>query len=269
VNCASRGSFRADNIFCRIPATQHFRKSFLEVAMRPILPAVLLSTVSFSATSADDLDGCLQSFHPDIAVDACSRVLHHYGLSPRQVAMTLNNRAGAHLMLGEVDEAIDDLTLALALHPDYPLALYNRALAQIRRERYGQAIVDLDHALKLQPDYIEALHNRGFAHEKLGRYADAIADFSNVIARDGTLKTAYNNRGVAYRKSGQFEQAIVDFSAAITLDPMYLNARLNRAAACEQLGRRRDAIADYRQALERDPSNAEVMAQLQRLSVGE
>jgi tetratricopeptide (TPR) repeat protein len=94
-----------------------------------------------------------------------------------------------------------------------------------------KAIEYLSHAIKLQPDYAGAYYNRGIAYTGLGQYQRAIEDFNEAIGLKSDYAYAYNNRGLAYNGLGQYQRAIEDFNKVIRLKPDYDNAYSNRGIA--------------------------------------
>ena len=125
---------------------------------------VLLALFLPEVARAYDFDACTDSLDPAAAVEGCTATLQKHWANPAQVAMILNNRGSAHVLLGEFDKAIDDFNRAIDLDPDYARAHYNRASAYLGKLDYQSATADLSKAIHLKQDYMEALHNRGFVH---------------------------------------------------------------------------------------------------------
>lgn len=131
--------------------------------------------------------------------------------------------------------------------------LFHSAYALCSREKCtnSQAAVEyLSGALKLKPDYLEARYNRGNIYINTGQYQEAIEDFSEVIRqRPDHLKARYN-RGIAFIKTKQYQQAIDDFERVISLKPEYADAYNNRATAYLLKGNRDFGCRDARKACE-------------------
>ena len=88
-----------------------------------------------------------------------------------------HHRLGRELSAkGEFQKAVDELTEALKLKPDFPLALNARGFAYLRLRDYKRAIADLDEALRLDPRYSNAYRNRAAARRALGDKAGAEED---------------------------------------------------------------------------------------------
>ena len=66
----------------------------------------------------------------------------------------------------------------------------------------GKAIEYLSEAIRLKPDYVVAYYNRGVAYDDLGQYQRAIQDSDTAIRLKPDYANAYNNRGIAFILSG-------------------------------------------------------------------
>lgn len=112
--------------------------------------------------------------------------------------------------------------------------LFHSAYALCSQEKCTNphaAVEYLSGALKLKPDYVEARYNRGNIYINTGQYQKAIEDFSEVIRQRPTHISAIYNRGIVYIKIKQHQQAIEDFNRAVILKPDYADAYNNRGTA--------------------------------------
>ncbi|WP_375769444.1 tetratricopeptide repeat protein [Archangium gephyra] len=94
-------------------------------------------------------------------------------------------RAESLEVLGRHEDAERDWTLALAEEPDNPWLLHQRALARGRLGRLEEAVRDITDALAAQegePVDAELLRDRGVLRERLGDTAGARADFDAGLA---------------------------------------------------------------------------------------
>lgn len=96
--------------------------------------------------------------------------------------------------------------------PNY-IPYYNRATTHLGMDRPEQAVLDLTAALALRRDWHAIYNNRALAYAKLGRFDKALSDYDQALAlhRDGSL---FRNRGFANLQAGRLERAIVDFESA-------------------------------------------------------
>jgi S1-C subfamily serine protease len=162
------------------------------------------------------------------------------------------------LKAGELDQAIVELTAAIALDPKNASAYYNRGIAYRKKGELDKAISDYNKAIELDPKYAWAYNNRGNAYVDKDELDKAISDYNKAIELDPKYPKAYNNRGVAYLKKGELDKAISDYNKAIELDPKYALAYNNRNNAYAKKGEPDKAITDFKKAIELDPKYATV-----------
>lgn len=78
------------------------------------------------------------------------------------------------------NKAIEYLSNAIKLQPNYTKTYYNRGLAYYDLGQYQKAIEDFDEAIRLKPDYAHAYYNRGTAYFNLGNNNLACSDFQKA-----------------------------------------------------------------------------------------
>lgn len=88
--------------------------------------------------------------------------------------------ADALTELGQLDQAVVVLTVAVFTAPDYYDAVYRRGRTCLRMENYRQALRDMDSALRLVPDSADAHYWRGWTLLKLGKVREAFKDFDTA-----------------------------------------------------------------------------------------
>lgn len=165
-----------------------------------------------------------------------------------------NNLATAFLEAGEIDQGIEQLSIALEIKPESPV-YYNLGLAFKQKGYLDRAAGYFVQALQLNPDVADAHNNLGIIRMAQGDGEKAIQHFSNALEKDPQLFQAHNNLGTLLLGSGQFEEAIFHFSRALEINPRQARAHNNLGAALDLLGRSEEAIAHYLQALELAPSS--------------
>ncbi len=132
-----------------------------------------------------------------------------------------NNLAALYIDQGRYTEAVMNLNEALALRPNYFMAVLNRAVAYSQQGRMGQALVEFSRAEKLNPRSPRLFLNRGLAEYAAGYYATAVNDYTDLISLEPDNARAYLERGRAFIKMGYFQDAMDDFQHAIALRPDY------------------------------------------------
>lgn len=154
--------------------------------IKPLLFACFLVALPGpSLAQQDDAAARCQSgeggFEAQVA--ACSQVLD----GQPDAATRLNalvRRAGAHFRNGKTDDAIADISQAIALAPDNATVYRARGMMRNARFEHELALADLDRALELAPGDTGALRHRAHAYEELGQDDKAMADFNAILARD-------------------------------------------------------------------------------------
>ena len=226
----------------------------------------------------------------DEAIRLFSRAIAFGGLDAKNQAITLNLRGNAYLGRGQsevaladvteslrlaetidahftrakifiaqyrFDDAVEDLTRAIALGGEAADVYGLRGHAHLYAGRMDDAFKDLDHALKIQPNYAFALRTRGHAFMNNGQDDKAIADLTQAIALDAKDSEAYWLRAYAWRyRKKQPLKAVADYTAAIKADPNDSTNRTSRADVYEELGRYAEASADYDEWIKQNPRGA-------------
>jgi tetratricopeptide (TPR) repeat protein len=103
--------------------------------------------------------------------------------------------------------------------PSDAAAAYNHGVEAERVGRHDQAVADLTEAIALKPDFAEAYESRGVAYDQKGLYDRAIADYTRAIALGAAIAETYFNRGAAYEHRRLYRKALADYRAAVSLDP--------------------------------------------------
>jgi len=156
----------------------------------------------------------------------------------------------------EPEKAIEYLTQAIRLEPNYSKAYSNRGFAYMALNQLDQAITDFDQAIRLDPSLAPAYLNRGIVYRNLKQLDRAITNFDQAIRLLPNYALAYDIRGSAYSDFKQFDRAIADFDQAIRLNPNLAQAYYNRGLAYGKLYQFDRAITDHNQAISLHPNDA-------------
>ena len=127
--------------------------------------------------------------------------------------------------------AIKDLDQALAISPDFTLALllrstarYKQALSELNNPENARkvnmsitlhgVVDDLDKVIKQSPNMAIAYYNKGVALAELQDFTSALSAFTNAIELAPDFGEAYYNRGNVFLKLGNRTAGTNDLSKA-------------------------------------------------------
>jgi tetratricopeptide (TPR) repeat protein len=101
---------------------------------------------------------------------------------------------------------------------------YSRGVEAENAGRHDEAILDLTWAIALMPTFAGAYASRGVAYDQKGLYDRAIADYTRALALENgavstTIAETYFNRGAAYEHRRLYPRALTDYRTALGLDP--------------------------------------------------
>ena len=122
-----------------------------------------------------------------------------------------------------------------------------------------EAIDDLSKAIKIEPNYADAYLLRGFIYWKINQELGAIADLAKAIELEQDKLQAYIIRGEIlglYRIRGYKEEAIIDYNKAIEIHSKVSYIWLRRGVLKWKINNIEGAIADFSKVVEIDPNNA-------------
>jgi tetratricopeptide (TPR) repeat protein len=156
-------------------------------------------------------------------------------------------------LLGDLDGAIADDTMAIKLDPKTPMYRGNRAIAYEEKGDRVNALADFNFEVAASPKSAPAIANRGLFFLNIGEMALAIADFTTAIKLDANFSKAYANRAEAYRQKGDLDAALADLGQAIRINPRDPLNYARRADTLRYRGDFKGAIAEDDRALAVDP----------------
>ena len=119
-------------------------------------------------------------------------------------------RARARRQLGQVQEAIEDLTKAIELRPTAALYI-GRGDCRSALDRHPEAIAEFDRAIEMEPKSMTGYHYRGRERFKAGEVEKSIADFDRAIELNPDHENECWERGLSRYYAGQFAKAQVSF----------------------------------------------------------
>jgi tetratricopeptide (TPR) repeat protein len=152
-------------------------------------------------------------------------------------------------------QAIQELTTAIKLNPQYASAYFVRGFARSQIQDYRGAIGDYSKAIELNPKFGVAYYNLGVIKaEKINDQQGALADYNRAIEMNPEVPDIYLNRGVVKDRLKDIPGAIADHNKAIALNPQYARAYSNRAKLKFKQKDYPGSLADLDQAITLSPT---------------
>ena len=105
------------------------------------------------------------------------------------------------------DEAIASLKKAIAMFPDYFLALELLGTEYVKRNEFEPAVPVLTHALEVNHSASRSLYALGVANLKLNHAVEAIELLKKCADLDSTNANVYMYMGIAYGNNRELDQA--------------------------------------------------------------
>ena len=162
-----------------------------------------------------------------------------------------NNLGMVFAKSSEHRAAIDKFTDAVALDPNYALALTNRGNAYGVLGDFHQGLQDHSRAIEVAPEFMAAYFNRGNLYGHFRHFELAIGDLTKAISlMPDNMRMAkakiYKIRGATYGRLGKDRLAIQDFTKAIELNPNFYQAYLRRDMIYQRMRRSGQAVEEFR-----------------------
>jgi tetratricopeptide (TPR) repeat protein len=164
-------------------------------------------------------------------------------------AVERNNAAQALSERGELTEAIEAFTSALALDRKLHAAYYNRGHCYLRLGRLDEALADIESSLLLNPNFVDAIAIRGQIATLRGKYDLAQADLDKALAMSPNSSVALTYRGNLWVAQADYERARADYDRALQLNPAESRAYQGCGLVWLAQGKLDAALADCSQAL--------------------
>ncbi|MHC4041527.1 tetratricopeptide repeat protein [Bradyrhizobium sp. 23AC] len=227
--------------------------------MLRVVSLVILTSGLFSAAAdpqADDLTLCRdRQAEAQARASACDNLLKADKLGGKDKAIALSVRGNTLISKRDYDRAIETLSIAVDLDPDYVIALNLRGLAYERKGQDDLAMTDYNLALQKRPTYGVPYNNRGVIYARRGALQSAIDDFSLSIKYTPKFLLGWTNRARARTLMKDFDGAIADFAEAEKIDPTAPQIASNRCITYGMMGKYAQALADCNGLIERQPKN--------------
>jgi WD40 repeat protein/serine/threonine protein kinase/Tfp pilus assembly protein PilF len=164
--------------------------------------------------------------------------------------------------LDDFQGAIEDLTKAIQIYPNYLEAYCNRGFIRSQLGDLQGALANYNQALVIDSSCASAFHdqssiclilrNRSDVLLNLGDFQGAIDDLTRVIQLNCNDNTAYSKRGYILYKFGNLQLALQDLNTAIQLNPNDAVNYCHRGNIYAALGEHFQEIEDFSSAIQLD-----------------
>ncbi len=198
----------------------------------------------------------LRLFEKDQLLKAIENLETSASLDPKNY-LTYFFLGSSYEKTGNLEKALLNYNVSLALKPDFSEGLFSRVIVYRRIGKCKQAIEDLNHLLELPEGETQVIYFRGIKfgendidtgfdqlltmstresdiHRLLGQcYADlkqqelSIYHYTEAIRLSRGQDNLYVNRGLVYMESGKTDSARNDFQTALDINPQNALARYN------------------------------------------
>ena len=158
---------------------------------------------------------------------------------------------------GKLQEAVQEVSIAIQKNPKDALAYVYRGHLNVRLGNYGAAIEDSSRAIEIDPNFAWAYANRAYVNLRLQNGREALQDSNKAIELDPRFALGYVVRGAANFFFLKYQEIIDDSNKALGLNPNIAWAYVNRGVANQSLGNKIRAYLDIKKAIEIDDKCAE------------
>jgi choline-sulfatase len=180
----------------------------------------------------------------------------------RQVVASDSHVVDAWLMIGneysrrrELPRALEAFQRALALKPDYDIAVFNMANVYRSMGKDDEALVGYRRLLELDPRNAQAHQAVAQVLVDHGRLDEAQQSLNRALDIQPAMAAARNTLGALRLKQGDVAGGEREIRAALAQNAQLRHAHFNLALAAEQRGDAEGAIAEYRKEIELFPGN--------------
>jgi tetratricopeptide (TPR) repeat protein len=161
---------------------------------------------------------------------------------------------------GSRREALNFLSKAIALRPDYEAAYFSRGYVFSQLDYFKEALNDYNKYIEIDPYYANTYNNRALIKsDNLNEDLSALADYDKAVSLNPTEFVFYLNRGsLKRRKLLDYPGALNDLNTAIMLAPdfpacYFIRGNIKYFGLKDLSG----AISDYDQAINLNKNFAE------------
>jgi len=168
-----------------------------------------------------------------------------------------NNLGMAFFQQGNLDQAANHFSAALRVQPGNSAVHYNLGLIMEKKGYLQSAVDNYLKALSIKPDVAEVLNNLGVVLQRQEKIKEAIDRYLEAIKLKPDYAEAHNNLGIALAGQGRFKEATDHFSEVLRLQPDYAGAFNNLGVVLQRQEKIKEAIDCFLEAIKLKPDYAE------------
>ncbi|MFA5804775.1 MAG: tetratricopeptide repeat protein [Melioribacteraceae bacterium] len=179
------------------------------------------------------------------AIGDYTQILWPNGKDPEAFRM----RAKALEKQGNYDGALNDLTSVIKLEgkaEDYA----TRGIVYGKIEKFQTAIEDLTKAIALQPNWVDYYLKRAQIYYLMEKYDAALQDASKAQDLNAIIPDPYTFSATVYLKMEKFNEALEQMNSAITFAPEEAQLYATRGMVFNKLNKKDESIADLKKAVD-------------------
>ncbi|XP_060098731.1 tetratricopeptide repeat protein 13 [Heteronotia binoei] len=182
----------------------------------------------------------------------------------------LEQRAEILSPLGQISEALADLTKAIQLKPSARLYRH-RGTLYFMSEEYATAYEDFQNSLELNKNQPTTMLYKGLTFFHRGLLKEAIESFKDALKQKADFIDAYKSLGQAYRELGNFEAATENFQKALMLNPNHVQTIQLGGMMLYHHGNLEEALKNFKRCLQLEPYNevCQYMKGLSHVTLGQ
>jgi tetratricopeptide (TPR) repeat protein len=180
------------------------------------------------------------------------------------------DQAGKLIDKGDFDNAIIELSKAVAIYPDYVTARNKLGVQYLKRKRLPEAAEQFKAVLEKNPKYFDARLNLGIVFYEQKRYNEAVEELNQAVSLDSSHPAAHLFWGITALEMNDLIVAERELVKALLLGgERYSNAHYYFAHVYLKTGHREEAAREFTLFLKTAPSGdmaTQARALLQQLT---
>jgi tetratricopeptide (TPR) repeat protein len=162
-----------------------------------------------------------------------------------------------HLHESELQNAIEEFSIAIELMPSFSLAYHNRSIVYKLTGDFKQSISDLDEAISLNSEYAVFYFSKGLLFQKLNMTEEAVDHYLKAIDISTYYPEANTNYSNTLKMLGKYDEALIELNKNISNNPDEPKNYLQKAGINLIYGEFEMASELYKYYLELNPEDEE------------